>query len=632
MDRPVVEIRIDGLVNNADLLRSAQNMLASNPIERVTIRFSHRHAFDFGAWCFAARFGSRATKKVDVSTHLPRRLAVLKNIASYIITESLTNNTPATGYSTMADWVIMANWCEDNCHPSFLDTPAQYHEALKAFSEHLNTDHREYSTRRRMQTVCVRLGEEGFFDSGYIFTTKLSPIKRPEGSKTSLPQTPSEEALKHYLQVCEPIFTGLTQFLITNSQFPYQLYFKEDSAWLVADQRYPLISQKVLSQSGKRSANSVTFDYGEGRMRTLQEYLIRTKSSESLAKKSYYDAEKACVVRTAEANGSDGNQYRIRLGRIAHDSFVSMFVAATGINESPLRALPWDAEFKIESNEIGFKAIKFRANNKTFTVKVKSSFIKHFQKYIQLRNFLCKEIEHPYLFIGFNGNKMSNTRMLDTNILSRLHDSLHRFADPDLPRLSYRAFRDYKDNYIAKAHGHEASRNILQHSEKTQLKSYLKANEQTAVDQINKFHSAVNAFFGAPHPCATPLGGCENEGTPEVISEGLVTATPDCKNSVGCLNCVNYKAHANREDAWKLISLEYITNQMIHSSADIQHFHTTHGPTLQRIDSLLSGMASFEPGIINTITELRKEVYEDNSLTDYWQRHLERLVKLKVII
>ncbi|MNI13988.1 hypothetical protein D3C73_672380 [compost metagenome] len=163
------------------------------------------------------------------------------------------------------------------------------------------------------------------------------------------------------------------------------------------------------------------------------------------------------------------------------------------------------------------------------------------------------------------------------------------------------------------------------------MKSYLKANEQTAIDQINKFHSVVNAFFGAPHSCATPLGGCESEGTPEVIPEALVTTIPDCKNNVGCLNCVNYKVHANREDAWKLISLEYITNQMIQSSADVQHFHSTHGPTLQRISSLLSGMASFEPDITNTITELRKQVYEDNSLTVYWQRHLERLVKLKVI-
>ncbi|MBL0797817.1 hypothetical protein [Pseudomonas sp. B7] len=631
MDRPVIEIRIDGLVNNAGLLKAAQSTLASTPIESIVIRFNHRHAFDFGAWCFAKRFGSSATKTVGISTHLPKRLAALKNMASHVITKSLTDNTPATGYSMMADWVIMAKWSEENEHQNFLDTPEEYHEAVKAFSAYLNNDHRQYSTRRRMRSICVKLGEEGFVDSEHIFTAQLPPIKRPNNTTTALQPVPSEKKLKHYLQVCEPLFVGLTNFLITRCKFPYQLHFKDYFAWIVADRRYPLISQKVLAKNGELTANSTTFDYGEARMRTWQEYLKRTESTESVAQRSYYVAKEAYSARMAEANGSDDNQYRIRVGRIAHDSFVSMFVAATGINESPLRALPWDAEFKIESDEIGFKAIKFRANNKTIIIKVKSSFIKHFKKYIKLRNFLCKDIEHPYLFIGFNGNTISKTRMLDTNILSRLHNSLQRFADPNLPLLSYRAFRDYKDNFIAKTHGHEASRNILQHSEKTQLKSYLKANEQTAVDQINKFHSAVNAFFGVPHPCATPLGGCESEGTPEVISEGLVTATPDCKNNVGCLNCVNYKAHANREDAWKLISLEYITKQMIQSSADIQHFHTTHGPTLQRIDSLLSGMATLDPDIINTITELRKEVYEDNSLTDYWQRHLERLVKLKVI-
>lgn len=629
MNRPVIEIRIDGLVNNAKLLKLAQSTLASTPIEKIVIRFNHRHAFDFGAWCFAKRFGNRATKAVSISTRLPKRLATLKNMASHVITKSLTSNAATTGYSMMADWVIMAEWCEKNGYQDFLNTPAEYHEALKAFSVHLNNDHRQYTTRRRMRSVCQKLGEAGFVDSEYVFTARLPPIIRPRNTTTALQSAPSETTVKHHLQVCEPLFTKLTNFLTTDCKFPHSLHFKDHFVWLVADKRYPIISQKVLAKDGKLSANCTTFDYSEGRMRTWQEYLKRTEST--VAQRSYYVAKKAYSARMAEANDSDDNQYRIRVGRIAHDSFVSMFVAATGINESPLRALPWDAEFKIESDEIGFKVIKFRGNNKIITVKVKSSFIKHFQKYIQLRNFLCKKIDHHYLFIGFNGNTMLNTRMLDTNILNRLHASLHLLVDPDLPRLSYRAFRDYKDNFIAKAHGNEASRNVLQHSEKTQLKSYLKANEQTAVDQINKFHSAVNAFFGTPHPCATPLGGCESEGTPEVISDGLGAATPDCKTSVGCLNCVNYKAHANREDAWKLISFEYITKQMIQSSAHIAHFHATHGHTLEQIESLLNDMASFAPDMIDTITELRKEVYENNSLTDYWQRHIERLVKLKII-
>ena len=631
MNRPVVEIRIDALVNNADLLRSSQATLEDTPIEQVVVRFNHRHAFDFGAWCYGKRFGNKATKKVQLSKHLPERTEFLKNIASHVITQSLTSNTATTGYSIMADWVIMAKWCEENGHSNFMTAPSEYHEGLKAFVNHLNNDHRQYPTRCRMRTVCANLGEQGFKDSGYVFTAQLPPIKRANDAQAKPNQVPSDAEIKHHLQTCEPIFIGLTDFLISNSKFPFKLNLKNDHAWLIADKRYPFISQKALSQSGELCANSITFDYGEGRLRTWDEYADRTEQTEYVRQRYHYEAEVAYKARLEEANKLNHNQYRIRLARIAHDAFIAIFVAATGINESPMRALPWDAEFKIEADEIGFKAIKFRADNKTFTVKVKASFIKYFKKYIKLRTYLCEKSVHPYLFIGFNGNTMSNPRMLDTNILARLHERLVRFADPELPCLSYRAFRDYKDNYIAKSHGPEASRNILQHSEKTQSRSYLKANEKTALDKINDFHTAVNEFFGTSHSCTTPVGGCDSENNPAILPGESPVIAPDCRSNTGCLHCVNFKVHANREDAWKLISLEYITKQMIHVSADTKHFDAVHGPTLQRIDSLLNRMSTIDSAMTETILTLRKEVYDNDSLTDYWQRQLERLIQLKVI-
>jgi hypothetical protein len=264
-------------------------------------------------------------------------------------------------------------------------------------------------------------------------------------------------------------------------------------------------------------------------------------------------------------------------------------------------------------------------------VRVKVSFIKHFRKYIHLRNYLCQGIDHPYLFIGFDGNKMTNYRILDTNILRRLYDRICRLVDPDVPCLSFQSFRNYKDNYVAKKHGPEASRILLGHSERTQRASYLKASEQTAVDQIGKFHSVVNEFFANPHPCSTPVGGCTSEGAPLKNENSKNTSEPDCKSEVGCLNCVNHKVHANREDAWKLLSLEFVTKEMIHSSASLEHFNLIHGPTLERIQKLLKEMLTVNPSLENTLKELQAEVYEHNSLIDYWQRHLDRLVRLKVI-
>lgn len=628
-DRPRCEIRLDAQVNNAILLKEAQHVLAANPIESIIVRFNHRQAFDFGAWCFRTRFGGRAWKNVDISTLLPKRLLKLQSLASHVITTCLTKKALSSGYGSALDWVTMANWCEANGHDDFLNSPEIYNEALFKFSEYLNSDHREYVTRQRIQSVCKTFGEYMFPEENYRFI-KLPTIERPNHKKTEAPQPPSEAAIAHHLRTCEPLFVGLTDLLTNHTKLPCKLKINERYAWVMPDKKYPLITDDILANNGTYSGASVTIDYREGRMRTFEEFQARSSSGDIY---QHAQAIRAYEKRLSEANSTQDNEYRIRLGRIAHDSFVALFVANTGINESPLRELPWDPKYQIiKDDEVGMRTIKFRAQNKIITVRVKASFIKHFKKFVKLRNYLCDGIDHRYLFIGFNDNCKCNYRIMDTNILRRLYDSLRRLVDPSMPCLSYQAFRDYKDNYTAKKHGHEASRVILGHTEKTQRKSYLKSSEHSAVDQIGKFNAVVNDFFGKPHPCSTPVGGCSGEGMPQKKAPLQTSSEPNCKNETGCLNCIHHKVHANHEDAWKLLSLEYVTKQMIHASSDIKHFELIHGPTLKSIDGLLDQMLTANPSLAAPLEELRADVYQNNNLTLYWQRHLERLVRLKVIL
>ncbi|WP_122740301.1 hypothetical protein [Pseudomonas viridiflava] len=626
--RPYCEIRLDVQVNHAELLTEVHNVLARNPIESILVRFNHRHAFDFGAICFGERSGGRAKREVNVMTHLPKRLVRVKNLVSHIMTMSLTTAALSSGYSAAADWVLMVKWCEANGFENFLDDSDSYHKALVAFSEHLNTDNRAYETRRRMQTVCRTCGEKMFPEENFLFT-RLPLIERPEGKTKKVIEPPSQDSVKYHLQTCEPLFTGLTDFLIKDEAMPCKLKVKEGYAWILPDDQYPLITEKILAKGGEKTARSRYFDYSQARLRTFEEFRSLSNAKHVTY---YYIAKEQYEARLKLANSSRDVKYRVSLARIAHDSFVSMFVAATAINESPMREIPWDPDFEITTTEeIGVRSIKFRANNKEVIVRVKASFIKHFRKYITLRDYLCQGSDHPYLFLGFDGNNLSDYRILDTNILRRLYDRIRRLVDPDVPCLSYQSFRNYKDSYVAKNHGHEASRILLGHSERTQRASYLKANEQSAVDQIGKFHAVVNEFFGSPHPCGTPVGGCMSEGSPLRSATSVVTAVPDCKSDVGCLNCVHHKVHANREDAWKLLSLEFVTKEMIHSSDSLEHFNLVHGPTLEQIQGLLNEMLAVNPLLSASLKEVRDEVYENNTLTDYWQRHLERLVRLKVV-
>ena len=626
--RTCCEIRLDAQINNATLLANAQQVLATNPIESIIIRFNHRQAFDFGAWCFAKRSGGRAWKEVDLSTRLPNRFANLKILASHIITAGLTSIALTSAYSATNDWAGMASWCEDNGRETFIESPELYYEALNKFTEYLNTDHRSYVTRKRIHTTCKTFGQQIFPEEAYL-PAKIPMIQRPRKKPGKVIEPPSEESVKHHLQTCEPVFTGLTNLLIKNTAMPYKLKVNQDFAWITPHIKYPIITSKILSRDGAHSTASLTVNYSEGRMRTLEEYKARSIST---CAKPHKKALKAYASRLHIANSTKDNEYRIRLGRYAHDCFVAMFVANTGINESPLRELPWDPNYEvIKDEEIGMRTIKFRANNKTITVRVKVEFIKQFKKFVELRGFLCEGIDHPYLFIGFNGNHKSNYRIMDTNILGRLHASLTRLIDPDVPLLRYKSFRNYKDNYTAKNHGQEASRILLGHSGRTQRENYLKANEKNAVDKIGKFNAVVNEFFNKPHPCSTPVGGCNGEGSPQKKTDTQINIEPNCKSEAGCLNCAHHKVHANDEDAWKLLSFEYVTKQMIHASSSLEHFELIHGPTLQKIDHILNEMISVNPSFQQKLEDLRTDVYENNSLTNYWQRHIERLVRLRVL-
>lgn len=627
-DRPLCEIRLDSQVNSAILLQEAHQVLARTPIESILVRFSHRQAFDFGAWCFAERFGGRAWKNVDSSTRLPKRIDKLEKLASHVITLTLTKKTLASAFTYISDWVLMAKWCEANGLETFLDSAEEHYQAMVKFTDHINSDHRAYQTRQRMQHTAKTAGEYMFPEESDLFSN-LPAIMRPRQKLKKVAEPPTQNAITHHLRICEPLFVGLTNLLTQNTELPYKLNVNGDFAWVMPDKKYPLITGKILEKPGAHSTDSVTIDYSQGGMRSFEDYQGR---SEAGCPKYYARAIKSYAKRLSEANSTTDNEYRIRLGRLAHDSFVAMFVLNTGINESPLREIPWDPNFQVsKDDEIGMRSIKFRADNKIITVRVKVAFIKHFNKFLELRSYLCGEIEHPYLFIGFDGNRNTNYRIMDVNSLRRLHSSLQKLVDPTTPCLSFHNFRDYKDNYTAKNHGHEASRIILGHSERTQRRNYLKSNEYTAVDQIGKFNKVVNEFFSSPHPCATPVGGCEQEGRPVKNTDSRATSEPNCKNEAGCLNCVYHKVHANQDDAWKLLSFEYVIKQMIQASSSIEHFELIHGPTLQQINELLTRMLAVNPSLGQKLEELRLEVYENNSLTNYWQRYLERLVRLKVI-
>ncbi len=625
VDRRTYEIKLNIPMNNAELMTKAQLQLESQPIQCTVFRFSYRHGFDMGAWCYSRHWGNKLIKNVDPESQLMHRLVPLKNLASQIITLGMTRLSLLTCHSKLGDWGGLMQWAERNQMTELLRSPSDYHQALQQFSHNLTNDPRSVITKKRVRSSCIEFGEYLFPDDSFDFNASVQPINSSRNKKQISLEPPSENEMTRFLSITESLFTELTKFLLTDQKFPYLMPIENESVWLVTEER-PYVSASVLAKGHARTAGTVVFDYTTGLPRPWESYVAHAKRPTS---SHYKSSIKDYEIRLEAANDDPYHFTRVRLARIAHDCFVAMFTAASGLNESPIRNLPWSNKIEIASEKSGLRTIKIRALNKTVNFDVKPNFLKYLKLYFKLRDYLCKNTAHEYLFIGFTGDKASNFRMLDSNILRRLNDRIRRSTDPEFPRLSYKKLRDYKENYTVTKHGAEAARHILQHSSSTQRKHYLKSNEKTAVDKIGAFFQEANKFFSEPYPVATPAGGCANEGSPDGnISTGQV---PDCKNSIGCLNCKNFKVHADQNDAWKLISMEYVIRELISCCKNKEHFDETHGADLSRINKILTKMVTINPDMKETIDTLRVEVYEQDNLTDYWQRHLERLVKLGII-
>ncbi|WP_156485963.1 hypothetical protein [Pseudomonas sp. ABFPK] len=87
----------------------------------------------------------------------------------------------------------------------------------------------------------------------------------------------------------------------------------------------------------------------------------------------------------------------------------------------------------------------------------------------------------------------------------------------------------------------------------------------------------------------------------------------------------------NLEDAEKLISMEYLITQLESIQSDPSEFHQTYGPTLARISWLLKTIGSFSEVLRVQVPLMRQKIFQNESLTAYWQAKLNILDELGVI-
>lgn len=71
----------------------------------------------------------------------------------------------------------------------------------------------------------------------------------------------------------------------------------------------------------------------------------------------------------------------------------------TGMNDSTASTLKWNKNYQINKTRQKFRNIKYRAGNKVVEFEIGTKFLKQFQQFILLREFVLNGNESEYLFL-----------------------------------------------------------------------------------------------------------------------------------------------------------------------------------------------------------------------------------------
>lgn len=617
--RETVVIDLELREDAAKLMAESLKILSTAKIENVILRFDSRRAVDIGSLCFTKRSTGRNPKKVLISSYSQVRAERLYDFAVELITYAFTTNVQNAS-AKMSNFSVMLNWAEANNHANFLSSPENYHDATKDFTAYLVKSEQHKNSKDYLQKGAFTIGQWLFPDSNTEFSAAMPLLIRE--SRTASKPVPSTKDIKEFLKMMHALFTQLTSFLIAREHFPYRVSLGSSIATLTTH-AHSFLSDKILKVKPLAGRYSPIANYADGLWRRREDASSYTGEQADYEKR----IKRFKAIFTA-ANTDMRHPTRLRLAKIAHDCFVGIFTAASGLNEASVINIQWTGEFETIKGKKGMRTLtvmKYRGGPHISSFSMHASCFSLFEQYLILRDYILNGAEHSYLFIGLTASNKGAIQKLKRTTLFDLCLSLKRAVDPDFPRISYRDLRSYKDYFIVTKSGVKTAASVLQHSEKVQLSNYTRINEQNAIDQIAAALRDFTKMFSTGRSNSVPGGGCAGEkGSP--IHEPPLGYEPDCKNQAGCIYCINFRTTVNRENIRKLVGMKYIIKQRIYSCDNVAHFERNHQPALDRIQLIFSEMEKVSEEATLLLNEIHTEVFDKKQLTDYWSRHQRNLV------
>lgn len=548
---------------------------------------------------------------------------------------SLAGKRPKTVRSITRNFIRFIDWCDNNNYQNVLNNISL---AKIAFIQYVG-NLREKFRRGGLKSSSAQLYQSGalvilneLYNSN--FNEGVNLIHSVNDDEPTV--VPDEDSVGKALALCTVFFEGLADLVINCKPYPFMLIipkfldWDDNHLWIFPTNRWYMTPEELINRINLNNT-SWAYDYKNGRIATYDE--IATKYTEKYVAK---DTIKQAFKIINRANKDPKDLSRIKRAVFACNSFLTLFIANTGMNLAQVLELHWCDDYKVGMEHQGFRQIKYRANNKYVSFEIQKKFLPHFKLYIELRKYLLADRDCSLLFFCFGQNCVEDPIPLKETSLNLFHRSLKKIY-PEIPRITTREYRVFKADHLINHTDPSTAGLLLGNSTDTILEAYANGSESNAIVEMSDFlekisesvrRVVVQASERSSNAIDTELGECIQFNHPASISS-RIPVQPDCKQPEGCLFCDKYLVHADERDTRKLISCKYVINQT-RPLAKQEMFESQFSMILNRIDLIIEQIIEVN-GESEMVTRIIAEVEDNEKLDIYWEAKLRMLIEAGIV-
>lgn len=560
------------------------------------------------------------TLLIDETSFDKNRLKIIDYFLHNISERMAKGNKPITIYKDLQINIVFIAWLNKNN----LNFPRDIIEARTIFQQYTyslkfgmkNSEFGQKEAHIR-HSASLKILSHIFNDKESFISSGINIIKTKVNISTYT--TPLKD-IKYSLNFYYQLFKQIAEFLIHKKDYPFLLKLVNQEIWV--------IPSKFWLNKNMREHSLKCFDEKNNRIRTVEEIIqLYGENPKNPAYSIRYN-----FVKNLELHNNDKRSIeRINLAKIALKAYFMHFLAVTGMNDSTASMLKWKDEYKEKKEEYLFSTIKPRAKNKIVEFKIKKEFSKEFQQYVSIREFLLNGNKYDYLFFAGSDSKTSLSVAQRKGSFSSLINKLMLTIDHNLPRLNSKEMRINKISQVIKKNGLQAGIDISQSIKYIVNTHYIKESNDIANNEFTSFFDTLNKkiFEKNLKDKEISVGRCSTPNTPKYYNNKVENKfIPNCKQQEGCLFCDKFRVIIDKKDIRKLFSLEFLINECRYISYNKKQFDDIYSPLLKRISDIFENMRLIKPEIIKDIDLIKKDVYDNENLTLYFENKLSMLLEI----